>query len=195
MAETDLVTLNEVKNYIGGVDSDDSVILQTLITAATAAIEAHTGKAFVERQFTEDYSGGPKSWVRGGSKVIQLNHYPVVSVSSITDDDGETVPASDYTVIAELGQLEHESWWPRPEGRWTIVYTAGSAASTQEVDDGVKQAAIMTVASWFQGRDRDPALVSKKVGDVSKTYRDGEDARSGLPGTALHLLSAHRRIA
>ena len=191
MSATDLVTKLEVEAQID-VPTSRAAALPALIDAATAAIERYVANALVIRTFTEDYSGGAKPWIRGGAKRIALHHYPIVSVTSITDDNGDTIPAVDYTIIAPLGWLEHDAAWPVPEGRWTIVYEAGRWTDVTVVSADVKQAAIETLRSWLSGRSPDVASVT--VGPVTERYRETAGGVSGnLPGNVEEMLAPYRK--
>jgi hypothetical protein len=190
MAATDLVTWPEVERVVS-VSTSDHDAMPHLISAATAAIEAYIDNAMVQRAFTEDYSGGVKPWLLGGAKRIKLRKYPIVSVASITDDDSNTVAATDYTVVADLGWLEHDGTWPRPVGRWTIVYTAGRYADTASVAADVKQAAIRVIRAWLSGRA--PDVESVTVGPVTERYRSAESGlQGGLPGDVEAALAPYR---
>jgi hypothetical protein len=104
------------------------------------------GTAFVQRSFTEDHSGGLVGRL-GGLKRLYLNRTPIVSVTSITDDDSNTVAATDYTIVGTLGNsyLEFDGVMPAPVGRWTVIYTAGVFATTAAITWDVKVAALALV--------------------------------------------------
>jgi len=121
--------------------------LSVLNNAAALKLEDMCGgTAFVQRSFTEDHSGGMLGR-RGGLKRLYLNRTPIVSVASITDDDSNTVAATDYTVVGTLGNsyLEFDGVMSAPVGRWTVVYTAGVFADTESVTWDVKVAALALI--------------------------------------------------
>lgn len=130
----------------------DPTWVEQMLDAATVRIEHETGATFVQRSFTERRRGGVLG-VRGGAKRIYLDHYPVVSVTSITDEDSDTVAAADYRILEDLGALEHDGRWPVPTGEWSIVYTAGRYASTDAVAEDVRLACNLLVSHWIGARE------------------------------------------
>jgi len=190
---TALITVAEAKTYIwgsaGGAPSTlyDS-LLEGIINGISLGVERFLENAVVIRTFTEDYSGGPKAFIRGGSKRIKTEKYPITGVTSITDDDANTVEAEDYTIIADLGWLEHDGHWPVPTGRWTIIYTAGLYADTASVDAMIKLAAQRITAGVFKRRV--PGVKSEKIDQVTITYDISEIRAGVIPDEIADLLPA-----
>lgn len=150
MATDDLISLAEAKTYCGttagmqGFAQD--TLLSSLITAASLAIrQACNGTIYIQQSFTEDYDMGKRPGELGNARRVYLLHRPIVSVTSITDDDSSTISSDDYTVIAEQGVLEHDCWWPSPAGRWTVIYTAGKYADLTSVPENVKLACKLEI--------------------------------------------------
>lgn len=146
----------------------DPIWVEQLLDAATVRIENETGATFVQRSFTERRLGGAErrgSYVYGwrpeqyatrtreGRKRLYLDRYPIVSVTSITDEDSETVASGDYRILENLGVLEHDGVWPLPTGEWSIVYTAGRFADTDSVSEDVRLACNLLVAHWIGARE------------------------------------------
>lgn len=157
-----LITVEEAKGFadISGIGGDP--LIESAINAASIALEsAMNGTVFVEQTFTEDYSGGINGRL-GGAKRIYLYRKPIVSVTSIIDDNSNSVTSTYYTIVAKKGFLEHDWQWPAPVGRWTIIYKAGLFATEADVDAAVKEACKLLVFERYKSRR--PGVQSKSVG-------------------------------
>jgi len=195
-----LVTLDEAKAALGISDSSQDAEIEALVNAATRVIEGFTQRAFVQRAFDEYYPGGVNGR-RGGSRRIFLQHYPIVSVASITDDAGEEVESDEFTIWPEQGFLEHIWCWPVPlaerggTGRWRIQYTAGLFATTAAVGADLKDAAYRLMRYWRARKV--PGVDSKKVGDFTISFGGGSGGAGGgaadpsLPDDVLVILQPY----
>lgn len=186
-----LVGLDETKVQLGiSVGTYDTQI-EELIGAVSLAIQGITDvRQLIKDDFTEDYSGGIKENQLGGARRIRLNHFPINSVASITDDNSQTIPATDYTIISEMGWLEHNGNWPVPDGRWTIIWNAGMWADESAVALDMKMAAWKWISlSWGGDRIRDD-VKSEKVGMIQVVYRDD----GGVPDAVMTFLSRYETV-
>lgn len=59
----------------------------------------------------------------------------------------------------------------------------------------IEKATLETVKAWYVGRQRDPNVVSKSVGDLSITYAQPQNLPSTLPFPAVALLGPWVRLA
>lgn len=176
--------------------ADDLLLLEQLIDGATIAFEKYCKKPLVTRAFTEKHTGGPNG-KRGGSKELFLDHRPIVSVTSIQDDQSTpaTVPSADYQVLAEEGILEHHAHWPAPIYHWNVAFTAGHFTTTEAVDENVRLAAHVQIDHWLSGPER-AGLESIDRGDETRTFRHDSmntmvSSRSLLPEVQA-LLAGYR---
>jgi len=71
--------------------------LELLIEAITKLAEDKTGRAFVQRSFTETYMGD-------GSKILKLNKTPVVSITSVSWKNVERFTGDASTLVFTLGE-------------------------------------------------------------------------------------------
>ncbi len=95
-----LITLPEGKAHLKVTgDAEDATIL-ALIGSCTFTIESYIGNSIVQKTFTEDYTAG-KGRKLGGARRIYLRNYPISSVTSITDDESNTIDSDNYTIIAD----------------------------------------------------------------------------------------------
>lgn len=191
-----LIERTEAERFLqlGSLSAEEEILLDALINACSLEIESLCRTFLIIRgsgspavdAITEDHSGGVDGASLGGAKRLYLKHLPIASVTSIADDDGNTVPAADYTVVAAQGILEHDSTWPRPVGRWTVTYSAGRFVDTDSVSSDLKLAAKMLVGSRFTNRS--PGTKSR-VGDVSV-----EHSEQAIPNAVIALVGSYRVI-
>jgi uncharacterized phiE125 gp8 family phage protein len=179
IATTALITLAEAKAFRGlaGLPAADEPLIETLIDAASVDFEKEWQNAGVQREFTERYTHRE---IKAGSRsadTIWLQHFPIISVTSITDPAGNTIESDDYWIDKDMGALRTTGGWDIPqdsngfETYWTIVYTAGRVANTAAVPANIKLACKMWVAMLYKSPTQD--VKSKSVGDLSITYKDG----------------------
>jgi hypothetical protein len=195
MANEDLylLDLEEGKRHLNVTTTTDDAEILAFIGGATFAIEAYVGNAIVQRSFTEDYTAGQGPRIGGASR-IHLKHYPIVSVTSITDDESNTVASTDYIILADEGYLEHDWRWPAPVGRWTIVYTAGRYATTKAVEQHWKTACKLLLADYWNLPKSN--IESKKIGDLDIKYRtQSGDSTSSMPMAVERLIKPFRSLS
>jgi hypothetical protein len=174
-----LTTLARVKLFLGISGSTEDSFITTLIDIATDTIQAYTGRSFSLETITEKLPGTDTS------KIV-LSKFPIISITSITDDSGlinlteyeisddkagtvyrkEAIFAFKGNSIGVLGvNSEKES-----ENNITVIYQAGY--TTVPLD--IEMAAISYIRSLYLGRSRDSTVSSESVSGVySVTYGSG----------------------
>lgn len=155
MADTDLLTTDEVETALGITDTADLSILETYISAASEKIDALCGPVVVRNVIDEPRDSD------GAVVSIRLNMAPVLEIIALWD--GETLlqedipnellgtyPADGYMLYSKSGVVvrrrnhaDSTFGW----GRQTIQvnYMAGRYETTADVDGRFKQAAMMIV--------------------------------------------------
>ncbi len=131
MANDWILTLNQAKDVLGlpQTSTINDPRLQILLSTVTARIEEYLGRALFSGTHTKKFFGGK-------SKLF-LRNYPIGSITSIADPASNTVAATEYVLIEELGVVVHRSVWPRAvdsagsQARWTITYVAGLYADAE----------------------------------------------------------------
>lgn len=116
MADTDIVTVDEVKKQlnIDPADTSQDDELAVYVEAVTEVIEHITGPV-VPRSVTEVYDGGQAA--------LTLRRSPVIAITSVTES-GLALTAGAYTLSA--GILTRVSGrWSGTAGAVTVVYQAG----------------------------------------------------------------------
>lgn len=158
----DLLTFNEGLDTLGlattdPVDAQTQSRIETLITAVSHMIDYDSGP-MVERSFSSESHDG-------GDYLIQLNYWPVVSISTVVEYSG--------TVATVLNARDYNNptateYILRPDGR-TVVrssnsrvvlftrgdvyasYTAGRFTDTASVERDVKEAARIVLRHVYHG--------------------------------------------
>lgn len=140
---------------------DELSALARIINGVSAAIQADVGPVR-NRSFNERFDGG--------SDRIFTHWKPIVTVTSITDDSITLTEGTDFFVYKEIGAIRrYGAMWGRP-GLWgtpfpmsvAVTYTAGMAATVDEVPPDMKLAALLWVHEmWATG----PANLSNVVTD------------------------------
>ena len=85
MAQGDLISLTQLKAHLGVQSSADDVLLASLISQISRAICTYLNRPFIWPRDVVDVFDG------NGRDKIQLRHWPVVAVTSVTID-GRAVP-------------------------------------------------------------------------------------------------------
>lgn len=203
---TGLTTTAAVKAALGVASTRFDPDLERLILAATSAIEAYCGHTFAKQTYLEDVAGS-------NHPMLMLTNTPIVSVTSIVCD---SEPVTDFEISdAGAGVLYREVGWaakawvgwgteafvvPGTEVlNFHVTYEAGFVTPGLTDDDlpkHIEQACLETVVSWYRSQNRDPAVESKKVGDLAITYKTGDSLPTaetlGIPPSARAMLS--RRV-
>ncbi len=117
----------------------------------------------VSEKFLADHPG----WkVYGGVKPLTLARWPLISVTSVTEDSTLLVVGTDYLVDYDNGQLTRLdtsgfpcSWHPLP---LTVVYVAGFSVTPADVEDAI----IRMVTKRHSAKGRDPALKQESIPGV-----------------------------
>lgn len=173
--------------------------MDQLVTAVSRAIERFCGRVFAQQTYSETVNG--TDW-----DTLLLTNAPIIGTPTVTCDGS---PVVDFTVRdAEAASLHREVGWA--SAAWvgwdtsietdrqvsnyplfTVAYTAGyklpgEADSTLPPD--IEEAAIMTAMQWYRREKRDGDVTTKKVGDLSITYGDGDVEHYGVPAMARALL-------
>ena len=149
------VTLAEAKAHLKLDTSDEDALVATLITAARARAEWHSGRAFV----TQGWMLRLDSWPQDGIAEIPLP--PLVSVGEvavIADDDVRTVldPAVCYVDKAsEPGRVVFADGPPvrlRKRDCLEIAFTAGYGDAATAVPGSIREAILEIVGDLYSHR-------------------------------------------
>jgi len=135
LAATTFVTKDEVKNYVFARNDEELVIdadaetLYLITDAVCLSIEKLVSAPPIKQSGLTYHDDG-------GSRVILLRHYPIVSVEEVTQGDGEVVSSSDYYADLDEGAVYSSSGlWYSGEGGVTVEYTAGYGTQVRPMVD------------------------------------------------------------
>jgi len=110
-------TLAEAKSWINYTGTADDTEQTMVLTAASEWVEYAIGGPLSVTAFTEMHT--VEGWA------IPLLKVPLVSVTSITPDQGTALDVSTYLVDSTANLVRVRSWLC---GLYTVVYTAGLSA-------------------------------------------------------------------
>jgi uncharacterized phiE125 gp8 family phage protein len=215
-----LVSVADVKESMDLTDAVNDTKLARFIGRASARIDAYCHRTFLlqtYRALLPAYGGErlllPCAPVRA-----------VLAVYDGTDTGtARQLSATEYTVDKQNGWIEYESGWPwsaqsRPEvapfpepnsevARYIVDWSAGYVPlnGTTATGDGatstgctipldLQEAAISLTRSRWLSRTRDQAISSKRVGELSITYKADAVESAGLPVEVRDLLAPYRSL-
>jgi uncharacterized phiE125 gp8 family phage protein len=148
------VTLAEAKAQLRiGHDSEDA-LLNGLIRAARAEVEAQTGVALIDQAWRLAFDRWPHD------ELVKLRRHPVKEILSVTvfGAEGEASvlnPASYEADLKSRPARLHLVSPPPPEQRLNgieIDFVAGFGEAGTDVPDLLKRAMLVLVAHWYEFR-------------------------------------------
>lgn len=196
--ERNLTTTPAVVGRLGLSETPEG--MDQLVLAVSRAIERYCGRVFAQQGYDETLNGSDID-------TLVLAHSPIIGTPTILADNS---PITDFEVRdAEAGLLYRSVGWAR--GAWVgwnndieidrlgssypafvISYTAGYKLPGEKdttLPPDIEEAAIMTAMQWYRRQTRDGDVKAKKVGDLSITYGESEEAtHHGVPAMARALL-------
>lgn len=154
MGVLDVVTLDEAETELG-IDPDSRVLLSGYITSVSRLLDQACGP-IVKRTVTDEKHNG-------GDSQIWLGHWPVASVTSVTEYSGMTAVSltAETASTAPNGYLldgsslvrrvgKNDSAWAYGRGNVLVTYVAGRYDDTLSVDERFKRAAVITLANLWR---------------------------------------------
>jgi hypothetical protein len=144
----DLITSAYAKRRINQASftSGEDTTISELITAVSKAIRRYCRREFDSQSFDELYSGT-------GDYRLQLNQYPIVSVSQVATSSAG-VPISDFEIDTARGWLTRLFGWDEGVDNYRVVYTAGYST----IPEDVQEACAEWVAALFWQTKENPAV-------------------------------------
>jgi uncharacterized phiE125 gp8 family phage protein len=210
-----LATLTQLKSLLGITTTDNDDLMTNQLNRATASIETRVGRILRKQTYVEEVPSF-------GSMYLSVTHTPIQSITSILKDvvDGveEEVDSTTYRVIQrDSGLIYRQYGWPWTAGQQTdlvatplagsenlvysIEYVGGYEPSTSTstglaMPGDLVDATLQTARTWYLGRKNNAAIESKKVGDLSITYKTQESGVNlgAIPEEALSLIEPYVRV-
>jgi len=166
------ITLADAKAYLKIDTSDEDALISTLVTAARARAEWHTGRAFVAQSWI--------LWLDCWREVVEIPLPPLVAVTSVTayasDGTPSVLSASDYFVDAasQPGRVALACVPPadlRRRNALAIAFDAGYGAAASDVPAPIGQAILAIVADLHLHRGEGPATEPAAAQALLAPYR------------------------
>lgn len=198
----DLTTLETVKRDLGITDEDEvrDVRLTDYIQQASGACADYCGRTFGEETVSETFRWRRRPRVSNLRwPLLRLERRPIVSVTSVVEDDVTLDPATDYEIDARRGWLrrlnaDREAFWCGE--KTVVVYVAGYAV-LDSLPFGVERACIELIKSYWFSADQDPSLSRQHIDvpgveNIDQAWNSGATA---LPLRVTELLDPHRHLS
>lgn len=177
-----LCTPEDVFNYmrkpVPSVDDPDYRLVEDLIKRATDEIERIIGGPVINREVTETHN------IPGWPRLV-LNHKPVVSLVSITDNgkdisDNVVVHNNKGILLLKRGRFSRAPYGVE------VKYIAGYGPDADAIPQDIRHACVLFVHYWFK---RDSL-------DYSQTYGESDILVNGprFPVTALKMISKYKDV-
>lgn len=184
MADTDLCTLDDVKQYYGylGSVSEDDDFIESLIERVTYDFNNYCGRSsFIADNFV-DYLDG------NGSQYMYVKNTPINTVASIYEDPdwiwsaATEIPSIDYLVRPTV--ILYKDIWQKGLSNYKVSYNGGYT----EVPPDLKEVTIQEIVRKFKHR-QDFDVLQKSFPEGSANF----SMPVYLPST-FRVLSRYRRM-
>ena len=173
------VTLDDAKAHLRVDTTDDDALITSLISAARARAEWHTGRAFVTQSWTLWLDVSPCNGI------VEIPLPPLQSVASVTayamDDSATVLDAASYQADTASSParltLKPNAAPPaalRRINAIAVAFTAGYGDAGSDVPAPVREAILKIVANFYVNRG---------------------DAAAVTPAEALALLAPYRIVS
>ncbi len=188
-----LTTLANLKAVAGITAITDDTLLGLIIDRQSAAIETFCNRIFAKQTYTETIAGN-------GTNKLRIAQYPLVSVTSITNDE-ITVASTDYTTQdRESGYIYSNYGWYNTLGEklYSVVYVSGyilpGMAGTRDLPYDIEDACIKACYASYVSRKINPLIKSESVPEVYSVDYGTNGMNSGLPLIVKDMLIPYRKF-
>ncbi len=192
-----LTSLANVKAELGLTTTDDDATLTRYIKSASKAISQFCNRVFQAETIQDEFWPDRELYsyqVPTSLSSLQLTRWPVVSLTSVTENDGDLSDGTDFRVDPANGLLVRLDGLKYPTGwqAWpiSVTYVGGFADTPDDVED----AAIRMVKARYLAKGRDPFLKQENipgVREVSYWVATGSDA-GNMPPDVADILDNYR---
>ncbi len=150
VAASTIVTLAEIRLFLGmkvGEQTGRDDVLTSLLDEYNGDIENFIGVTMINTTYTESYDGDDTDW-------IFLEHYPIISVTSLSIDGTalSIVTDEDFYIYADMGEIKLDSttFTSTNYKNVVFVYVAGYGIARANVPKVLKNALKTWVARVFK---------------------------------------------
>lgn len=188
-----LVSLQDMKDWLGLTITDYDIKLETYINAASENIANLLDRKLDRKEYVENYDG-----VR--SNRINLWHYPAdkpssIIVSSNWDFSTETpLDVVNYTITRDSVVVYKSGTFGRGNQSIQVTYKAGYNTPNSVLQDGedlpadIRMATILYV-NWLWGRDKNGTIGYESKSKQSQNTKYVQ----GIPQEISDLIMRHKR--
>lgn len=193
----DLTTLAVIKDELNITDNADNAKLQRYLTSASAAVAQFCNRVFQAETVSDEYwpqrDPAPRV-VAGGIPNLQLSRWPIVSITSVTENGAVLVDGTDFRADKINGQLIRldingypKAW---PVYPIAVVYVGGFATIPADVVD----ATIRMVRQRWLSKDRDPLVKQRNIpGVLEESFWIATGSEAGnMPPDVADILTNYR---
>lgn len=194
-----LVTLVEMKAFLGEVTNTYDTFLTDNITLISEAVETYCGRAFAETTYTQTFYEEELLELPVG-KELTLYHYPVSTVTTVILGTPPTETVTDYRLIPKTGRLYRTLGW-MGVGEIEVEYVAGFAAIPASIKNVVYNLVQERYAKQKSGiainfgnnvqRVSIPGTISLDF-DYTLQSNDRENAQGMFLGDYMNVLDMYR---
>lgn len=137
-----LITADDIKDYIGSTSQADKDRQHFAINSVTAMIESFCGRKFKSRKHWNE--------IHRNVKEVVLRNYPILSIESVYDFDGDIITASgtvdsgSTTTLVDNALTQADDYW---NGAELSVEIATNLWEKRVVDDFVASSDTISVAT------------------------------------------------
>lgn len=172
-----LSTLAAYKTYAGidAADTSQDDQITKLIEACSQRIETYCRRDFEKKDYQDEFPGY-------GSDVLQLYNYPVVP-DSVTVEDDNSNPVTDFKLRPETGELRRKAKWGRCR-EYTVTYQAGYDTAPADL-----QLACNIFIAYHLQLPEHIGIDNEQIGPLRNQYSvPGE-----MPAEVLPYVEAYKR--
>jgi hypothetical protein len=173
-----------------GLDAGDTSIasrIEPLIAEVSDEIARSCGLPFglARQTYTETLAGY-------GDRYLVLSQRPIVSITSITDDE-TLIDSDEYRIESPTSGMVYRSdgWWSSSswgysngEPLFTVVYVAGyilpGTGVTETLPPAIRRTATELVVAAFSSSGRERGVVEQRMGDLTVKYDVGDEIPASM---------------
>lgn len=146
-----IVSLSDFKKFLKITDTNEDVALYMALVRSQAEAEKYCDRSFESSSYTEYYC------TENGGTILQVDQFPIISVTSIHDDtdrewtSDDLISSDDYQLDSDAGRiiLDGDFFTPSPHIKNVkIVYLAGYTEAN--MPQSIKLAIMKLAASDYQ---------------------------------------------
>lgn len=200
-----IVTLAEMKTFLGVTGTDDDAFLQSQIDLVTAAIEAYCGRKFEETEYIQTFYR--YDWRRKQRKV-PLYQFPITELVYVTfEGAAQPFPVNNYRVYKQSGSIDMSDCFSSSfiEGNGNVIVRFKAGYPVEKIPTPVKYVVYSVVQANYNkkkagidlnfGNDVQSISIPGAISvayDYTLTKNDRTTAFGSIIGDHLNTLDFYR---